>query len=333
MFMRALVIGSNSFTGSHFINYILENAECSVVGVSRSPEYDPVFLPFLYRKTRPANYRFFQADINSEFEKFRSICDDFRPNVVVNYAAQGEVRNSWKWPEQWYLTNCIGVVRVAEHLRQRDYVEKYVAISTPEVYGAIEKNLKESHNYHPSTPYGASKLAGDLHLFALHKRYDFPVVFTRSANVYGIHQQLYRIIPRAIIYLKLGKPIELHGGGETRRSFIHVRDTADFTYRAILRGKNGEIYHSAPDGEPLRVADVVRLICELTGHDFERCVTMAQENFGQDSVLSLDASKAKRDLGWNPGITLMQGIEETIAWIEDNWDFIRAQPLEYVHKR
>ena len=82
-------------------------------------------------------------------------------------------------------------------------------------------------------------------MFALFKHYNFPVVFTRSVNLYGIHQQLYRIIPRTIIYLKLGKTLNLHGRGEVLRSFIHARDVAELTYRVILNGENGGIYQIA----------------------------------------------------------------------------------------
>ena len=333
MSQRIVVIGSNAFTAGHFVNYMLEHSDAEVIGISRSPEYHPIFLPFLYKKTRPKRYIFHQLDVNKEMEKICSILDEIRPHTVVNYAAQGEVRNSWKWPEQWYQTNCLSVVRLCEHLKNVDYLKKYVAISTPEVYGATGENIKENHNYYPSTPYAASKLAGDLHLFALSKRSGFPVVFTRAANLYGIHQQLYRIIPRAIIYLKLGKKIELHGHGQAMRTFIDARDVANCTYRAIQYGTNGEIYHIAPEDGLRSIAEVVRFICKLTGNEFETAVNLIDENFGQDSCYSMDASKAKKELGWRQQINFEDGLKETIGWIEDNWDFIRKQPLEYVHKK
>ena len=333
MIKKILVIGCNAFTAGHFINYVLENSGAEVVGISRSPEYDPVFLPFLYKKQRPRRYTFYQIDINQDRGKVYSILDGFRPNVVVNYAAQGEVRNSWKWPEQWYQTNCMAVVRLAEHLKNKDYLKKYVGISTPEVYGATGESIKENHNYNPSTPYAASKLAGDLHLFALQKRYDFPVVFTRAANLYGVHQQLYRIIPRAIIYLKMGKKIDLHGRGQALRAFIHARDVADLTYKTIKHGRNGEVYHVAPDNGLLSIADLVRLICQLMGYEYESSVNLIDENFGQDSRFCLDASKAKEELGWMQQVAFEDGIEETIEWINNRWDFIRKQQLEYVHKK
>jgi len=331
-FDKIVILGSNSFTSGHFINHIINNYKCEIIGISRSPEYHSIFLPFLYKKKRPVNYSFYQFDLNKDMEKICSLCDDFKPDVVVNFAAQGEVRNSWKWPLQWYKTNCISVVRLTEHLRTKDYLKKFVAISTPEVYGITGENIKECHEYYPSTPYAASKLAGELHLFALYKRYNFPVIFTRSANIYGIHQQLFRIIPRTIVYLKLGKTINLHGRGEGQRAFIHARDVAELTLKVILNGTIGDVYHFSSDDGLYFIADVVELICELMGYEFERSVNFVNENYGQDSIYSLNATKSKKQLDWKQKVKFKDGVKETINWINGNWDFIEQQPLEYIYK-
>ena len=95
-----LVIGSNSFTGGHFIKHLLDTTRAQVTGVSRSPEYSPVFLPYHGRGAGTGRFRFEQIDVNRGFNQLADLCDTIRPQVVVNYAAQGEVRNSWKWPEQ-----------------------------------------------------------------------------------------------------------------------------------------------------------------------------------------------------------------------------------------
>jgi dTDP-glucose 4,6-dehydratase len=327
-----LVIGSNSFTGSHFVNYVLDKTDANVVGISRSSEYNSVFLPYRYRKAVSGRFHFEQIDINRDFDEFIRLCEVVCPEIVVNYAAQGEVRNSWRWPEQWYETNCLGVVRVAEFLKDREYLKKYVAVSTPEVYGTTGEQIKEGHTYHPSTPYAASKLAGDLHLLVLHKRYGFPVVFTRAANLYGIHQQLYRIIPRATIYMKLGRKLELHGRGQAERAFIHARDVADLTWRAIEKGKNGETYHLAPDDGLRNIASIVRTICNRMNVPFEKAVDLVDENYGQDARFSMDNGKVKRELGWTQRVQFEDGVDETIRWIEENWTFLRQQPLDYFHK-
>jgi dTDP-glucose 4,6-dehydratase len=265
-------------------------------------------------------------------EEIIKIADSEKPVIIGNFAAQGEVRNSWKYPEQWYQTNCMAMVRLTDKLRRRDYIEKYVTSSTPEVYGSSEKNLVENHNYFPSTPYAASKLAGDLHLFTLFKHYQFPVVFTRSANVYGIHQQLYRIIPRTIIYLKLGKIIELHGHGRAVRSFVHIRDVVDATLRVAENGRTGDIYHISKQKEEISIKSLVELICSMMNHDFNDSVKLIDENYGQDAIYSLNSDKLRSELGWKPNVSLKEGIQEMIIWVDDNWDMIQSMPLKYVHK-
>jgi dTDP-glucose 4,6-dehydratase len=329
---KIAVIGSNSFTGAHFVNYVLENTDAEVLGISRSPEYSSLFLPYLYKKKRPKRFHFHQLDVWNDFEKLINLLDAEKPEVVLNYAAQGEVRNSWKWPEQWFQTNCMAVVKLANALKDKDYLKRYVSISTPEVYGSTGKKIKENFCFNPSTPYAASKLSGDLFLMTLFKKYNFPVVTTRSANVYGMHQQLYRIIPRTIIYLKQGKKIQLHNQGETIRSFVHAKDVADGCWKAINRGMNGNAYHLAWQNQEITINELVKTICTMMKCDFKASTQILKENFGQDEMYSLDSSKAREKLGWKPQIALKQGIREMIKWIDDNWEEIQKQPLEYVHK-
>ncbi len=329
---RYLVLASNSFTGAHFVDFLLGHTDAEILGISRSPEYDPVFLPYRYgKKVNSKRFVFKQLDVNRDLDEILEAADSFRPDCVVNFSAQGEVRNSWKWPEQWFETNCLSVVRLTDAIRQRDYLQRYVAISTPEVYGSTGLDTRENENYRPSTPYAVSKLSGDLHVMTLVKRYDFPAVFTRAANLYGIHQQLYRIIPRTAIFLKLGRKITLHGGGETERAFIHARDVARATFAAVNMGRTGEVYHLAPQGALRSIRSVVKKICELMGRPFEDSVEMIDENFGQDARFSLDASKARDELDWHPQENFESGLQEVVTWVEDNWETISCQPLEYKH--
>lgn len=327
------ILASNSFTGSHFVEHLLKHTDHRVVGVSRSPEYNPVLLPYLYKKAeRPDRFEFHQLDVNQDLSRIMELVDQHRPQAVVNYAAQGEVRNSWRWPEQWYQTNCMGIVNLGNALKDRDFIQKYVNISTPEVYGSTGQNLVENENYSPSTPYAASKLSGDLFLGALHKKYGFPVVSTRAANLYGIHQQLYRIIPRTIIYIKSGKKLQLHGRGESLRAFIHARDVADATYKAMTEAAPGSMYHLAPQGELITIRALVEMICGIMGKQLEEVAELVDENFGQDAMYSLDASKIRSELGWADQVRLEDGIQEMIRWIEDDWETIQSLPHDYVHQ-
>ena len=130
------------------MHYALQRGD-RVLGISRSEEYPSVMLPYRYR-INAENFLFYQLNINQDLEQILEIADQEEPEIVANFAAQGEVRNSWRFPDQWYQTNCIGIVRLTDELRKRDYFEKYVTSSTPEVYGSTTKNLEENNNYIPS---------------------------------------------------------------------------------------------------------------------------------------------------------------------------------------
>jgi dTDP-glucose 4,6-dehydratase len=327
-----LIIASNSFTGSHLVNYCL-NKNYKVIGISRSSEYPEVMLPYLYKGNESQNFTFHKLDINKNLKSILKICDDNEPEIIANFSAQGEVRTSWLYPSQWYETNTMAIVRLTDELRKRSYIKKFITASTPEVYGSTGDNIKENNYYSPSTPYAASKLAGDLHLLTLHKRYAFPVVFTRSANVYGIHQQLYRIIPRTIIYLKMQKKIHLHGQGKSERSFIHIRDVVDATLKISESGINGEVYHISQEGRDISIYSLVQTICEMMNYDFNSSVELVDQNFGQDSKYSISSAKLRAELDWAPKISLKLGIEEMIVWIEDNWNQVKKMPLDYIHKK
>lgn len=333
MYSRVAVIGSNSFTGAHFVDYCLEHTEAEVRAFSRSPEVGSLFSPYRYNPRDLTRFRFEQLDVNQDLSTLCRRLDEFEPEVVVNFAAQGEVRNSWQWPEHWYRTNTLGVVQLAEFLKVRPYLKRYLTPSTPEVYGSTgSEPIAENHNYLPSTPYGVSKLAGDLHLLALHKHQGFPVLLTRSANLYGIHQQLYRIIPKTVIFVKQGKLLPLHGRGKAQRTFIHARDVASATWCVLTRGEPGQIYHVAPPPPALvSVAEVVEVVCQLLGKRLDEVVEYQDQNFGQDSIFSMDSSRL-RALGWSPAVDFAQGVNETVCWIEDNWEHVQQLPCEYQHQ-
>ena len=203
-------------------------------------------------------------------------------------------------------------------------------ISTPEVSGACH-NVGEDAPVNPSTPYAASKAAGDLFLFTLVKQYQFPLTMIRSTNVYGMHQQLYRIIPRTIIYLKMGKKIPLHGNGRAIKSYIHIKDVCEGIIAAMEKGGKGEIYHFSPD-ENFSIRDLVEKICTLMGHDCARSIVSVQERPGQDAQYIINSSKARRELSWRPRVLFEDGLREVIEWVNENYDEILREPLDYVHQ-
>lgn len=326
---KVAVIGSNSFSGSDFIDLLLNDNKNHVIGISRSPEKSSLFLP--YKQHQGANFRFYQMDLNKHIPEIIELLDSFEPEYIVNFAAQSEVAPSWEHPDHWFQTNVAALVKLTNLLKDRDYLRRYVHISSPEVYGTCEGRITESAPLNPSTPYAASKAAADLFLFTLVKNFRFPLVMIRSTNVYGAHQQLFKIIPRSIIYLKKSKKISLHGGGMAVKSYIHIRDVSRGELTAMENGRTGTIYHLSPD-RGYAVRDVVQMICDLMGYDFETSIVAAGERLGQDAAYVIDSALARDEFSWSPKISLEEGLSGVISWVEENWEKIQKEPLEYVHK-
>jgi dTDP-glucose 4,6-dehydratase len=162
---KFLIIGSNSFTGATFVDYLLAQG-AEVMGTSRSAQPSSAFLPYAWPNSRPAGARFEfrQLDLNHHTEELAAAIKNFEPAYVVNFAAQSMVAESWLHPEHWYQTNVVANVRLHEKIRQFRFLKKYVHVSTPEVYGSCNGNVTESAPFNPSTPYAASRAACDLHL-------------------------------------------------------------------------------------------------------------------------------------------------------------------------
>jgi len=326
---KFLVIGSNSFSGSDFIDLLLDDVNNEVVGISRSPEKSALFLP--YKNREGTNFSFYQMDLNDDMPRIIDLLNSFKPDYVVNFAAQSEVGPSWDHPEQWFQTNAVAITRLGHALKDCRFLKRYVHISSPEVYGTCEGTVTESAPLNPSTPYAASKAAGDLSLFTLVKNYDFPLVMIRSTNVYGAHQQLFKIIPRAVIYIKMGKTIELHGGGRAVKSYIHIRDISRGELMAARRGHTGGIYHLSPD-RGIAIRDVIEIICEKIGVSIDKATKTVAERLGQDAAYIIDSSKARKQFEWRPEISFEEGITGVVKWIEENWAEVQKETLEYTHK-
>jgi dTDP-glucose 4,6-dehydratase len=327
---KIVVIGANSFSGQDFVDLLLEDSANEVIGVSRSPERSALFLKYKSREDL-SHFRYFQADLNKQMPMLLELLDEERPEYIVNFAAQSEVAPSWEHPEHWYETNCVALAKLVNHLRRRDYLRRYLHISSPEAYGNCVGTIDESAPLNPSTPYAASKAAADMLLLTYFKQFGFPLLTVRATNVYGAGQQLFKIIPRSVIYLKLDRKIELHGGGQAVKSYIHIRDVSRGELAVLDAGQLGGLYHLSPDSG-VSVRDVVKTICERMGKSFEESTAVVGERPGQDAAYVIDSTRARTELKWSPQITIQDGLSEVVTWVEENWKEIREQPLVYQHK-
>lgn len=327
---KVLVLGANAFSGQDFVDLLLDDPANRVIGVSRSAERSDLFLRYRTRRNLEA-YRYCQLDMNRQMPELLELLDRERPQWIVNFAAQSEVAPSWLHPEHWFQTNTVALSLLVNHLRRQDYLQRYLHVSSPEVYGTCEGIVTEETPFHPSTPYAASKAAADLLLSTFRSQFDFPLLTVRATNVYGARQQLFKIIPRSAIYIRQGRKIPLHGGGVAVKSYIHVRDISRGELAILQRGAPGEIYHLSPH-EGIAVRRVVETIAERSGKTLEEVADVVDERPGQDAAYVIDSSRARRELGWAPQIDFAQGIDEVVRWVEDYWMEILQQPLNYQHK-
>ena len=262
---RFLVIGDSSFYGSNFVK-LLEEKNCEVTTMS-------------LRNWTPAEIG--------------------EPDYVVNFAAANIVAESWARPTEYLLVNVVAHTEVIEILRQRK-IKKYVHVSTPEVYGSVNSWVTEDQVLNPSTPYGVSKAATDMMLLAYYRAHDFPVVITRTANIYGPGQPSNRLITKALEYKRRGETFKLDGKGASVRCFIHVRDACEATYLATTKGRVGEVFHIS-SYQPLSIKALVERIGCKWEPTFER--------LGKDFCYMMDSTKIRK-LGWQDRISFEEGLKE-----------------------
>ena len=181
---RYLIIGSNSFSGSSMINYLL-NKKYHVAGISRSKELKKEFSPYYCNKNKKY-FKFKKINIVTNSEKLFLFVKKFKPNVVINYAAQGMVEESWKNPEDWYQTNIVSQTIFYKNIQKFKFIDKIIHVTTPEVYGSHNQKIKENTNFNPSTPYAISRAAMDLHLLSLYKNFKMPIFYKNIKYLWRI---------------------------------------------------------------------------------------------------------------------------------------------------
>ncbi len=259
--------------------------------------------------------QFIKGDIGNE-EDVKVAMKDC--DLVVNFAAETHVDRSITDPSIFVKTDVLGTYNLLEHVRKYD-VEKYLQISTDEVYGSIENgSFSEESNIDPSSPYSASKAGGDVLVSAYHKTYDLPVLITRSSNNYGPYQYPEKLIPLFILNAMQDKPLPVYGTGENVRDWIYVLDNCTGIETVLNKGKFGEVYNIGGGNEKTNI-EITRMILDLLGKP-ESLITYVEDRLGHDLRYSLDSTKTKK-LGWKPEWSFEDGLKQTVEWYKDNRDW------------
>tara|TARA_B100000963_G_C22636729_1_gene678001 strand:+ start:2377 stop:3360 length:984 start_codon:yes stop_codon:yes gene_type:complete len=326
--MKILILGSGSFAGQALFSDLKTNG-FEVIGINRSPIKGKEYWPWI--KNFKEDLDWISFNIKKEPEKFKFILKTINPTHIVDFMGQGMVAQSWEDPKLWYNTNLSEKSFILENIRELDDLKKYVRASTPEVYGSNKNHINEKSYFNPSTPYAISHAAIDFHLRCLGEKYDFPYSIGRFSNFYGEGQQLYRVIPRAILSCLTGKKFILDGNGMSRRSFIYSSDIVESMKLLLFESPNKSEFNFSGD-EEVTIKDLIQLICNVTNNSFDKVVEFGPERPSKDLIYRLDCKKAMELFDWTPKINLKIGLQKTINWIEENINFFKNEDWNYIHK-
>ena len=327
--MKILILGSGSFAGqalfSHFLGQGLE-----VFGINRSQIKENYHWEWVNKYSKET-LKWFELNLNEDSEEISRLIKEINPTHIIDFMGQGMVAPSWKNPKLWYSTNISEKSLILETIRNLDSLKKYVRASTPEVYGSNTLFINEKHPFNPSTPYAVSHAAIDYHIRCLGREYDFPYSIGRFSNFYGEGQQLYRVIPRAILSCLTGKKFILDGKGASKRFFIHSEDIVS-SMKLLLFNSNDLSEYNFSGDEEISILNLINLICKITNINFRDIIEFGPERAGKDMFYRLDCNKALVELGWKPKTKLIEGIEKTVNWIVRNLDKLSTEDWNYIHK-
>lgn len=310
-----LVTGGAGFIGSNYIHYLFEKYGDDVNVINLDKLTYAGNLENLSDVEDKENYRFVKGDICDA-----KIVDPLvkEADIVVNFAAESHVDRSIGSPDDFIMTDVYGAFVLLEAARKYG-VEKFVQISTDEVYGSIiDGSFKETDILEPSSPYSASKAGADRLAFSYFVTYDLPVIITRCSNNYGPYQYPEKLIPLFVTNALENKSLPIYGDGRNVRDWIYVMDHCDAVHFLLEKGEHGQVYNIGGGNERMNIeiTDIILKTLEKP----ESLKTWVDDRLGHDRRYSVDTSKIAA-LGWTPGYTFEQAMKSTIDWYVENTDW------------
>jgi len=306
--MRIMISGGAGFIGSNFVRYMLsKHRDVEIINLDLLTYCGR--LENLHDVKNYVNYKFIQGSIQERkiIEKILNEGID----LIANFAAETHVDRSIVKADSFILTDIYGTYILLDEARKHD-VHRFVQISTDEVYGSIERgSFRETDTMNPSSPYSASKAAGDLMCQAFHKTYGFNVVIARSSNNFGPYQHPEKFVPKVITRALRDDTVPLYGDGKQQRDWIYVTDNCRALDLIIQKGKAGEIYNIA-SGEEHTNIEIAKLILRILDKP-ESLIRFVADRPGHDQRYSLDTAKI-RALGWKMDYEFEEALKETIKW-------------------
>ncbi len=336
-FRNILVTGGAGFIGGCFIRNILRNTNSNVLNIDKYG-YASDLSSIEAIKESKSRHRFIKQDL-IEKESISYLINQFKPNLIIHFAAESHVDRSIDNPTNFINSNIIGTFNLLESTRE--YWEKlnieekkffrFHHVSTDEVFGTLEENkfFDESSRYSPRSPYSASKAASDHLVQSWYHTYGLPIVLTNCSNNYGPYQFPEKLIPLTISKAINNKQIPIYGDGSNQRDWLYVDDHIDAILKTLSDAEVGETY--CIGGNAVRTnLQVVKGICKLLNnllpkdYDYEELITFVKDRPGHDKRYAINSKKLRISLDWEPTYSFESGLEKTVNWYINNSEWSRS---------
>jgi dTDP-glucose 4,6-dehydratase len=340
--MRIFVTGGVGFIGSALVRHLIENTEHEVLNFDKLTYAGRPST--VERVAHSDRYRFIQGDI-CDADAVKAAITAFRPEILTHLAAESHVDRSIDGPAAFVQTNVVGTFTMLSEARaywlslddEAKAAFRFHHISTDEVYGSLGEDglFTEETPYDPRSPYSASKAGSDHLVSAWGHTFGLPVLITNCSNNYGPYHFPEKLIPLMIVKALAGENLPVYGKGDQVRDWLFVEDHVRALHAVFERGKPGRTYNVGGNNEKQNL-QVVKTVCAILdrlrpradGDSYATQITYAADRPGHDKRYAIDASRIRRELGWQPHETFETGIEKTVAWYLDNqgwWEAIVAE--------
>ena len=324
---KILILGSSSFSGASFVDFLLNKKKYLVFGTYRRRKIKQ-YLPYAYNKNLKL-FKEFQVDFLKKPKTIVKIISSVKPDYIVDFASICMVNESWKNSEIYFKTNVLYKAEIFKYLSSVKFLKKYIYISTPEVFGSSKNFINENNfTYNPSTPYATSKLSAEMLLKNYFNFYKLPIIISRFSNFYGPGQPIYRLIPKIISCIDAKSKFPIEGNGQSKRNFIFSYDFCSGIYKTIIRGRIGKTYHFSGD-KFYKVLDVIKIVCDLKSINLNKLIKKTPGRIGQDLVYKLGSFESRKTLKWKPIYSLKNGLKKVIMYHKTNFINISKKDLIY----
>lgn len=327
-FKNILVTGGAGFIGSHLVRNILSEFPEAKISNLDNLTYAGN-LENLSDIKNHHNYQFIKGDI-CDLDFVKKLINENKYDLIIHLAAESHVDRSIENPFAFLHTNILGTANLLHSVVKSESDCLFYHVSTDEVYGSLGDTglFSETTSYDPRSPYSASKASSDHLVRAFHHTYDLPILISNCSNNYGPYQFPEKLIPLVIHNFLHKKPVPVYGDGMNVRDWLYVEDHVSAIFAILKKGNIGETYNIGGNAESTNI-NIVRKIGEIIDskegralNSHQEFITFVKDRPGHDKRYAIDSSKISNNLGWQPSLSMEEGLEKTIQWYLSNSEWM-----------